>query len=212
MKCSNCSAVIRPVVAVDIDGTLAQYHAFYTKFVAAYKDIPEDQMPQQWDGMGEFRDLLGLTQHEHHQMKVAFRAGGFKRWMPKFDGAFSIMTELKSLGCEIWVTTTRPWMRMDNVDTDTVEWCRRHGIEYHHILFDEDKYGRLVELVDPERIVGVLDDEWEQIERCEELRLPVSLRSTRWNFGVTYQSMVDNLWDFGVLVEERVGVHDALQH
>lgn len=212
MRCSSCSAEVKWVVAVDIDGTLAKYHRGYRDFVAKYDE--RDDLPLGWDGIGEFRDALGLTKREHHERKLAYRAGGFKRWMDAFPYVSTMMHELKRLNVEIWMTTTRPWMRMDNVDTDTVEWLRRNGVPHDHLLFDEDKYGKLLELVDPERIVAVLDDEEEQRDRCAQLRLPFVLRSMQWNTGIKNHSgpAIEDLFEFPNIVKERIGMRDALQH
>lgn len=212
MICSQCSSTVRWVVAVDIDGTMAQYHRGYRDFLELYDNHQPNTLPTRWHGLGEFRDVFGLTKQQHHDRKMAYRSGGFKRWMPKFDCAVTMMQDLKKLDLEVWVTTTRPWMRMDNVDNDTLEWLRRWEIPFDHLLFDEDKYGRLVEIVDPERIIGVLDDEAEQRDRCEELNLPFVLRRSDWNYEVEASMMIENLADFGFLVEERMGFHDALQH
>lgn len=211
MKCSNCSHDLKWVVAVDVDGTMAQYHSHYASFVESYDDRLPLTLPRRWNGFGEFRDVLGLTQREHHERKLAFRAGGFKRWMPRFNYADLMVQTLKAMGIEVWVTTTRPWMRMDNVDTDTVEWLRRHDIPFDHLLFDEDKYHRLTELVDPERILAILDDEFEQRRRCEELGLPFVLARTEWNYEVAGAG-IDDLRNFLPIVYERIGMRDALQH
>lgn len=212
MRCSDCSAQVKPVVCIDIDGTLAQYHRSLVEFFERWLDI--EDLPRAWDGLGEFSDHLGLPKETYRQGKLAFRAGGFKRWMPPFPGADSFMNKLSQLHVEVWVTTTRPWMRMDNVDPDTREWLRRYGIQYKHLLFDEDKYGVICELVDPERIVMVLDDEWEQADRCADLELPFVTRATAWNTAAhspffpavqQYDQALD-------LIIERIGVRDALQH
>lgn len=213
MLCSSCSAPVKWVVAVDIDGTMAPYHRTYRDFVQKYDD-PNRAMPVEWDGIGEFRDALGLTKEEHHERKLAFRAGGFKRWMRSYPYARSMMCDLRSLKLEVWVTTTRPWMRMDNIDKDTIEWLRRNEIPYDHLLFDEDKYGKLCELVDPARIIAVLDDEEEQRDRCAELRLPFVLRRTEWNSGIICPGgeVIKDLMRFTEIVQERIGMRDALQH
>ncbi len=59
---------------------------------------------------------------------------------------------------EVWITTSRPYNRLDNVDPDTVEWLRRRGIEYDGLLYDNMKLNALRAIVGKERIVGVVDD------------------------------------------------------
>ena len=54
-------------------------------------------------------------------------------------------------------------MRLDGIDPDTRFWLERHGIKYAGLLYDEDKYERLVKTIDRERVVLVIDDLTEQI-------------------------------------------------
>ena len=216
MKCSDCGANLKPIVAIDIDGTVAQYHYSFMEFLERW--LPTQFIGGKvwhWSGLGEFSDHLGLEKHVYQQAKLAFRAGGNKRWMHPFPGAVEFMQNVSRLKVEVWITTTRPWLRMDNIDPDTREWLRRFNIKYDHILFDEDKYGTLVTLVDPGRIVMVLDDEDIQVKRCESLALPSIHRRTRFNEGVPErfgptQTMSGFTEIFDVLVE-RVGAYYALQ-
>jgi hypothetical protein len=105
-------------------------------------------------------------------------------------------------------------MRMDNVDPDTREWLRRNQIQFDHLLFDEDKYGTLTQLVDPNRIVMVLDDEVEQAQRCYDLKLPFVLRRSRFNEDVhgPFLYVTDNYNSVLEMVRERIANHYALQH
>lgn len=209
MKCSDCSAKVLPVVCIDIDGTLATYHETLAVFIEWY--LPTSRLPRSWDGHGEFNEHLGIDKEEYRQAKLAFRAGGYKRAMAPFTGAVQFMHHLRALDIEVWVTTTRPWQRMDNVDPDTKEWLRRYNIPYKHLLFDEDKYGLMTELVDPDRIVMVLDDEHDQRDRCRELELPFVLKRTAWNYSIRSDVTVSQFDQALDILRERIGVRDALQ-
>lgn len=210
MKCTECSSQVKPVVCIDIDGTLAKYHETLVEFIEQWLGEP-DFLPRAWDGHGEFSDHLGIPKETYRQAKLAFRAGGFKRWMEPFQGATHFMRALSTMNLEVWVTTTRPWQRMDNVDPDTKEWLRRYQIPYKHLLFDEDKYGCITELVDPDRIVMVLDDEVEQADRCRELNLPFVLKRSAWNHRVvTDFPWVANFDGALAVLHERLGFKDAL--
>lgn len=211
MKCSECSTPIKPVIAFDIDGTLADYHLEYVRFAERYFNLPPNSLPQSWDGVGEFRDRLGIPANDYRASKLAFRLGGFKRWMPQYPGATRLVEIAAGLGAEVWITTTRPWMRTDNIDPDTREWLQRNRIPYDHLLFDEDKYGLLTQLVDPERIVMVLDDEAQQRDRCKELDLPFVLRHNPWNWLLKADHQVMTLQEASAIVVERMGVRDALK-
>lgn len=166
MKCTECSVRIRPVVAVDIDGTLGMYHEHFTAFAMDYIGAP---VRQGYDGSTEFSEYLGMTKQSYREAKLAYRQGGMKRTMPPFSGARAFMLGLGQLGCEVWIATTRPWMRLDNIDPDTREWLRRNGIVYDYMLYGEDKYEQLHSQVGDGRVVAVVDDLREQLERAQEI-------------------------------------------
>lgn len=162
MLCSNCGAVLKPVVALDIDGTLGDYHTHLLDFM---RDYFGREFSHRWDGEGNWEDFLGLNREQYRDAKLAFRQGGLKRTMPVFGGAVALTHALHQAGAEVWITTTRPWMRLDSVDPDTREWLNRNGFYYDHLLYDEHKYEILAERVNPYRVVSVLDD---LLEQCEE--------------------------------------------
>lgn len=155
MQCSDCSKAVLPIVAVDIDGTLAQYHEPFGQFVSRYFNTAP-QGP--WDGEGDYEDHLGLDRRRFNEAKLAYRQGGNKRFAPLISGADVFMRKLAKLPVEVWITTTRPWNRLDNIDPDTQEWLARHEMPYTHLMYDEEKYTVLAKMVDPARVVLVVDD------------------------------------------------------
>jgi len=142
-------------VALDIDGVLGLYHEHLLDFMDGYFGRT---MLRGWDGTGDWEKFLGLSQYDYREAKLAFRQGGMKRTMPVSPGAFNIAYKAKAHGAELWITTTRPYNRLDSVDPDTREWLHRNHIDYDHLLYDEHKYDRLALIVDPKRVVFVLDD------------------------------------------------------
>lgn len=155
MKCTECSQDIKPIVALDIDGTLTDYHNTFAGFAANYFDIP---MVTSWNGYGEMEDWMGLTKAEYREAKLAYRQGGMKRLQPILPGAKELTYALRRAGAEVWLTTTRPWNRFDSTDPDTRHWLDKHEIHWDHLLYNDVKYSQLGILVDPERVVGVLED------------------------------------------------------
>ena len=154
VKCSDCGKELLPVVALDIDGTMAVYHDHLLNFMDLYFGR---YMKRGWDGSGDWEDFLGLPRRAYEDAKLAFRQGGFKRWMPAFSDLHTLQSVLYELRVEVWVTTTRPYMRLDSVDPDTREWLSRNRVKYDHLLYDENKYERLYEIVG-DRVVAVLED------------------------------------------------------
>ncbi len=189
MRCSNCSNEVRPIVAIDIDGTLGDYHGHFLEYARSTYLPGSEGRGAVYDGSEGFgqwfchRFRTDLT--TFRQIKLAYRQGGLKRNMPVEDGAAAVVAALRERA-EIWLTTTRPYLRLDNVDPDTRFWLERNGIVFDGMLYDEDKYKVLAERVDRERIVAVLDDLPEQYDAASHefgSHVPI-LRRNKYNRAV----------------------------
>jgi FMN phosphatase YigB (HAD superfamily) len=186
MKCTQCNTKIRPVVSLDVDGTLGDYHDFFGRFALRYWNRKLRGAP--WRGDGEFEDYLGLTKAEYREAKMAYRQGGMKRIQPVYLNAIRI-AQAASVGAEVWITTTRPWKRLDNIDPDTQWWLQQNGIYYDHLLYDADKYHVLAERVTPERVAFVLEDLPEQFVVANDLfgaaaHLIERYHNSHWRQGI----------------------------
>lgn len=157
MLCENCGGKVKPIVAVDIDGTLGDYHTHFIDFACMYM---REDYPRDYDGSVEFSEFLGLDKETYRTIKLAYRQGGMKRSMPLNPGARGLISRLNLIRdeVEIWVTTTRPYLRLDGIDPDTRFWLDSNKLGYHNLLYHEDKYRLLAERCDPGRVVMVLDD------------------------------------------------------
>jgi len=197
MRCSDCHAVIKPVVAVDVDGTLGDYHRHFLVFARHYFGRHDKPIAAFYDGSESFRlwvsEQWDLSDKDWHDVKLAYRQGGMKRTMPIFEGAAELCAEINDEEAELWITTTRPYLSLDNIVPDTVEWCRRHEIAYSGILFDDDKYATLAERVDSRRVVAILDDLPEMVEAATAIfgaDVPILCRGT-FNRAVRTPLMTD---------------------
>lgn len=172
MLCTACGEKIRPVVCFDIDGTLGDYHTHFTEFCDKYFNLNRPQMAP-FNGSCDFENWLGLTRIEYREAKLAYRQGGTKRWMPIFPGAAEAVRTVQDAGAEVWIATTRPWQRLDNIDPDTREWLRRNQLHYDGLLYGDDKFNQLCETVDPSRVVAVIEDLPGMFDLGTKLGLPV---------------------------------------
>ena len=162
----------RPVVSLDIDGTLGDYQTNFLTFARSYFG----RAPREWTtenpGMPMW-EWMGIPQHEYREAKLAYRQGGWKRWMPVYPGALELTHAIRSAGAEVWLCTTRPYLRLDNVDPDTREWLRRNGMQYDAVLFDriEAKGSKYRELWAQagHRVACVIDDLPEMVEEAARI-------------------------------------------
>lgn len=208
MLCSKCSNPVRPIVAVDIDGTLGDYHGHFLRFAAAYLDAPP-----QMDYRGEprmrewFCERYETDERTWRDIKLAYRQGGMKRTMPAYPFATELCESIAASDAELWLTTTRPFLRLDGIDPDTRFWLERRDIRYDGLLYDEEKYVRLEERIDYARLVAVLDDELEQVESADDVFGPGTgvFRINKYNDAVIPEGGgVANLTEAATVIANRI--------
>ena len=167
MLCSKCSAPVTPVVAFDIDGTLGDFHGHFINFLERYIDYTGSHCCGYdiYRGDSSFYNwadaMYNLDYRTWQDIKLAYRQGAQKRSMPINPGAHEAVLSAAREGCEIWFTTTRPYLRLDNIDPDTRFWLDKVlGVEdlYSGMIYDELKYERFRELVDPQRVILIVED------------------------------------------------------
>lgn len=173
-------AVLRPVIGVDIDGTLAQWHEHFLWFASLYLGV---ELPGVWEGNEPFWKMSCGNKTRYREVKLAYRQSGLKRAMPALFGAAEMVRSLRNRGCEIWICTTRPYLRLDNIDPDTRAWLRRNSILFDGVLYGERKWADLAKLVGPQRVIGVVDDLPEQVEAAKKAGLTSWLMRRPYTVG-----------------------------
>lgn len=210
--CTDCGRPIRPIVSVDIDGTIADYHQHFLKFAMVWMGYAPDSLDYllKYDGSTDLATYTGVDKRTYRQIKLAYRQGGMKRSMPLMTGAKELFRKLNDLNVEIWMTTTRPYLQVGNVDDDTREWLRRNGIHYDHLLYSDQKYAELVKQVFSNRIACVLEDQIPEYTEALTLDLPALLVRSPYNKGAIAQtydssfSIVDGLDEATEIIEKLV--------
>ena len=186
----------RPVVALDIDGTLGNYHLHFTRFAEGWtgRRMPD---PANNTGGVPLYKWLGMAKPTYRQCKLAYRQGGMKRSMPVYPYAAEVVKQLRKQA-EVWICTTRPYLRLDNIDPDTRHWLRRNGIQYDGVLFGTHKYRDLRSIVGVENIVAVVDDEPEQYDTATSIGIWPLLRTQPYNLyrsDIEGTNRVDDMLD-----------------
>lgn len=194
MLCDKCGGRVTPVFVSDIDGTLGDYYSHFRDFAEGYWCRP---MHRDWNGVGNWEDHLGMTQQEYRQTKLAYRQGGMKRNLPLYGDTLTFMDRLNEMGVDIWLATTRPYQRLDNIDPDTKFWVDKHGWTIAGLLYGDDKFQQICQAVDPSRIIGVVDDLVENLLQAAMLGLP------------TFQVKRDHNRGTGAKWDRRGSLYDA---
>jgi FMN phosphatase YigB (HAD superfamily) len=184
----------KPVVALDIDGTLGDYHAHFLRFAEGWigKPMPDPEEINPGDRLHKF---MGVPLRVYRECKLAYRQGGLKRNMPVYEGAQALTSFIrKDLKAEVWICTTRPYLRLDNIDPDTQEWLRRNRIRYDAVLYGEDKYRELKRQAG-DRVASVIDDLPEMVREAARLfpdRVPI-LRTQPYNVHMDWPRRAGSL-------------------
>ena len=168
--------VLKPVVALDLDGTLLDYHRHFIRFANQFFgiEVPEDS----YDARMDFHRYFGVSKVSYRECKLAYRRGQLKRSLPllppPLPQANELVRTLRRRGVGVWLCTTRPYLSHDEVDAATRHNLRRNGIAYDGIIWGEHKYRELVRTVGANRVVAVLDDLPDMCRQAEGLGLPVA--------------------------------------
>jgi hypothetical protein len=167
-----------PIVALDLDGTLGDYHRHFEQFATMWTG-----RKVVWDPTvnGSFAAQLGMSKALYRKCKLAFRMGGMKRSMPAFEYASELTRLIRGRGVQVLACTTRPYLQMTTIDGDTQHWIRRNRIQVDGIIYGEHKYRDLVKSVGRERVVCVLEDDLSQIKVARSLGLLTILRCNEAN-------------------------------
>jgi hypothetical protein len=171
----------RPIIALDIDGTLGEYHMHFAHFACKYwgKLMPRSL----WDGEIPYYKWMGLSKAKYREAKLAYRRGGLKRSMPLLTSFRDVnaIRRLRTQGAEIWICTTRPYLNIDNIEPDTVHWLKRNNIKYDGLIFGEHKYRSLRQMVGAQNVLGVLDDLPEMVRQAHACGMPALLAKRYYN-------------------------------
>lgn len=216
----------KPVVALDIDGTLGDYHSNFLTFADLYFGTTGFQVMLGIDNPGlPLWEWMGISQRDYRDAKLAYRQGGWKRWMPCYPGAADFTDFIRKQGAEVWLCTTRPYLRLDNVDPDTREWLRRNAIQYDALLFDpaheEDgsKYHELGRQAG-HRVASIVDDMPEMIRAAQNAfhgsvnrkwLVPI-LRDQPYNRHFQWDRRAFDLRDVADMVLTDIGIWRGHQH
>jgi hypothetical protein len=185
----------KPVVALDIDGTLGDYHGHFLRFSSSWigREMPD---PRDINPGLPLHKFMRVSKRTYRECKLAYRQGGLKRSMPAYDGASELTRAIRKAGAEVWICTTRPYLRLDNIDPDTRHWLRRNKIQYDAVIYGEHKYRDLTRNVGANRVVLVVDDLPEMIDQAVGRLLPSLLRDQPYNRHYQHPSdyLAQDMW------------------
>ena len=171
---------MKPVVALDIDGTMFDYHGHFLRFAEGWygREMPA---PEEINPGMPLHKFMRTSKATYRQCKLAYRSGGLERSMPVYPGAAELTRRIRKAGADIWICTTRPYLKMDSQAPNTMHLLRRNKIQYDHMLSGPHKYRDLIKQVGKDAVVTVLDDLPEMYQQAYDLGLAPLLRDQPYN-------------------------------
>lgn len=198
----------RPIVALDIDGTLGEYYEHFLIFARAWSG--KHNISTSYDGSVPMNKWCGMSKTMYRECKMAYRRGGLKRSMPTYSGARELTVAVRKRGALVYICTTRPFLSLESVEPDTLHWLKRNGIQYDYVLQGENKYRDLARRVSKSRVVMVLEDLDEMLRQATSLGLPAVRRVNGHNLNSTLsvEAQVHSLPEAQGVALARIGIYE----
>ena len=125
------------IVALDIDGVLAEYPQHWINWVCSKKN-----------NFYCFSDLKQMKDNipysEYLQLKEEYRLSGEKINISEIEGAREFANKLTEKGYFIILLTARPVDKYPKVLEDTLQWLKKHQIHYDWFFMGKDKWSQVL--------------------------------------------------------------------
>lgn len=150
-----------PSVLVDIDNVLADYIAGFLVWAHTQGYI----QTKNFDRLRIIRpaylyaQTMDIDEGLYTEMKHEFRVSQQHRLLPAMPGARDFLSEIRCLGYQIILLTSRPIHRYPNLYGDTLHWLKLRDLSYDFIWWAQDKGAEAVERLPVNSIMFAVDDE-----------------------------------------------------
>lgn len=176
-----------PVVAVDIDGVLADYPACFCEWVV--QNVPEFSVEARGDipFLSTLRRELGPRRYL--ELKDAYRESGAKRSLRVREGAKALLDGLRSNGLPVVLLSKRPYWRFYRIYADTLEWLDANGLFADAVLFHPEKHRAVLESFP--KLLAMIEDDPEVAEEVRAAGYDVILVRSELNEGIEGEKVVE---------------------
>lgn len=130
------------LVALDIDGVLANYPLSFQNFIKEKTGVYVELIG--YDLYYEYGEVLG--QEKILELKHEYRESGYKRFIPLVDGAAKLCGKLHKQEYHIIFLTSRPVKQYKRIEADTLYWLKENQLmlKGDSIIFDEEKNYKVI--------------------------------------------------------------------
>ena len=172
----------KDLVALDIDGVLADYPISFQNFIQEKTGVWVDI--KGYDIYDEYSHVLGRD--KLIDLKHQYRESGQKRYIPVCDGAKELCDRIHSDGLGIIFLTSRPYKQYNRIFADTLFWLEENGMKKKGdaVIFDEDKNYRAIK--EFPNIKLMVEDNAKFAQNIASLGYKVFLIEKSYNRGITH--------------------------
>ena len=175
------------VIAVDIDGVLADYPKSFIKFIekntgknlSHIKNVDYNLYDLLSDEIGY--DTIRKLKHQ-------YRETGEKRFIGVVEGAKEGMLKLKEFGFTIVLLSARPYKQYPRIFSDTIEWLKSNGFVYDAILWDEKKEEKIIQ--EFPKMKFIIEDNISCVNRVSREGYKSFLLDCTYNQGTTEKNVI----------------------
>lgn len=158
----------KPVVALDIDGVLADYPNCFYNWIVRRNNLMQFggtyQYPFNPDTLDPIQAFHGMySPVEMAALKDEYRQSGWKRHLPVIAGAVQFTHALRAKGYSIVLVTARPYKQYSRLFADTMVWLNENDFAFDAILWADNKECRLAE--EFTQVAAFIDDDPANTER-----------------------------------------------
>lgn len=178
------------VVAIDIDGVLADYPRSFLDFIN--QELGTQFTIAQVTSY-DIYGCLGIPPEVGLPIKNKYRETGQKRFIPVLPGAKEFLQRLREAGFTIVLITARPYEQYSRIYADTLEWLARNELPYDYLVFHEKKEEYLIDMVGKDAIRFFVDDVAGNANSVSRLGVPCYLVTRPYNIGADLKENVTRI-------------------
>ena len=170
------------VIAIDIDGVLAQYPESFIAFIEKEtgKDFSNIELTTH-----NLYDLLGkeLGLETMKQLKHKYRNSGEKKFLPIIENSVNATQQLKKKGFTIVLLSARPYKQHPRIFADTIYWLKNNNFMYDAIIWGENKEEKIIN--EFPNMKFMVEDLLENANKVANIGYKVFLLDKTYNQGKT---------------------------
>lgn len=178
------------VVAIDIDGVLADYPRSFLDFIN--QELGTQFTIAQVTSY-DIYGCLGIPPEVGLPIKNKYRETGQKRFIPVLPGAKEFLQRLREAGFTIVLITARPYEQYSRIYADTLEWLARNELPYDYLVFHEKKEEYLIDMVGKDAIRFFVDDVAGNANSVSTLGVPCYLVTRPYNLSAAIKENVTRI-------------------